>query len=500
MLKVVDLSKSFPGVNALQKVNLTFYPGKVNALIGENGAGKSTLLKILTGEYPDYEGEIYLHDQLIRFKQVKEAQQAGISIIHQELNLVPELTIAENIFLGREIHTGWGWPNQTLMMARAKELLAQLGFQIAPETLVKNLRVGEQQLVEIAKALYSDAQIILMDEPTSALSDKEIERLHHIIFALKHAEKTIVYITHKMHELFKIADTFTVLRDGQAVAAGNMQEISESDLIRFMVGRDMVTTKKQIHTHQIAEILSVHNLTILHPTHKERKVLDNISFTLHQGEIVGFFGLLGAGRTELLSALFGINSQKRRGQIKLFDQEVKINSPREAMAHGLALVTEDRKSEGLILGMNVEENISLTTLPEHGWLDIKNEQKRAQNFIAQLNIKTPSVKQQCVNLSGGNQQKIVLAKWLSIRPKILMLDEPTRGIDIHAKNEIYELIRHLAAEGQSIIIASSEIPELLALCDRIYVLSEGKITAEFTSGQAQEDKLLQYALPKENIA
>ncbi|GAB3525598.1 sugar ABC transporter ATP-binding protein [Emticicia fontis] len=494
MLKAINISKSFPGVKALNEVNLTFYPSKVNAILGENGAGKSTLLKILTGVYTDYEGEILLNEKPVRFKNIKDAQKAGIAIIHQELNLIPALNIVENLFLGQEIRNSWGLLDTPKMTQITKELLAKLQLTISPNTLVENLKVGEQQLIEIAKALLADAQVILMDEPTSALSDKEIENLHRIIADLKKEGKTIVYISHKMDELFRIAESYTVMRDGNSIDAGEMGHTTEQDLIRKMVGREVLIQKKQANNIATKTLLSIKQITLPHPTIKTRNLLDNISFELKEGEILGIFGLMGAGRTELLETIFGLNASKSTGNISISNQAVNIKSPKDAIKHGVAFVTEDRKTEGLVLGMNVASNISLTTLPENSILNAKSEQELAKDYISALAIKTPSAQQLCVNLSGGNQQKVVLAKWLATNPRILMLDEPTRGIDINAKKEIYEIIKKLAAEGKSIIVVSSEIPELLALADRILVMAEGKLKAEFSAEEAHEDKLLKAAI------
>lgn len=494
MLKAINISKSFPGVKALNEVNLTFYPSKVNAILGENGAGKSTLLKILTGVYTDYEGEILLNGQPVKFKSIKDAQKAGIAIIHQELNLIPALNIVENLFLGQEIHNSWGLLDASKMTQITKELLTKLELDISPTTLVQNLKVGEQQLIEIAKALLTDAQVILMDEPTSALSDKEIENLHRIIADLKKEGKTIVYISHKMDELFKIAETYTVMRDGNSIDAGEISQTTEQDLIRKMVGREVLIQKKQANNIATKTLLSIKNLSLPHHTLKNRNLLDNISFDLKEGEILGIFGLMGAGRTELLETIFGLNSTKVQGSLSIDNREVSIKSPKDAIKFGMAFVTEDRKTEGLVLSMNVASNISLTTLPGNSLLNEKSEQQLAKDYISALAIKTPSAKQLCVNLSGGNQQKVVLAKWLATNPRILMLDEPTRGIDINAKNEIYEIIKKLAGEGKSIVIVSSEIPELLALADRILVMSEGKLKAEFSAEDANEDKLLKAAI------
>lgn len=494
MLEAIKISKSFPGVKALNEVNLTFYPSKVNAILGENGAGKSTLLKILTGVYTDYEGEIKINGENVKFKSIKDAQKVGIAIIHQELNLIPTLSITENLFLGQEIHTEWGLLDSKKMNQKAKELLNQLQLSISPTTLIQNLKVGEQQLIEIAKALLTDAKYILMDEPTSALSDKEIENLHRIIHELKSENKTIVYISHKMDELFKIADTYTVMRDGSTIEAGKMSDATEQDLIRKMVGREVIIEKKTTTNFSKNTILKVENINLKHPHIKNRNLLNDISFELKEGEILGVFGLMGAGRTELLETIFGMNSETVSGNISIDNQLVNIKSPKDAIKQGIAFATEDRKTEGLILGMSVSSNISLTTLKSTQLLNEKHEKFQANDYIKSLGIKTPSENQLCMNLSGGNQQKVVLAKWLITNPKVLLLDEPTRGIDINAKNEIYELVKKLTDEGKSIIVVSSEIPEILALSDRILVMAEGKIKASLLASEANEDLLLKYAI------
>jgi len=494
MLQAINISKSFPGVKALNGVNLSFYPSKVNAILGENGAGKSTLLKILTGVYTEYEGEIRLNESTVKFKTIKDAQKVGIAIIHQELNLIPTLSITENLFLGQEIYTKWGLLDSKKMNQKAEELLKKLQLNSSPTTLIQNLKVGEQQLIEIAKALLTDAQIILMDEPTSALSDKEIDNLHRIIHELKNEGKTIVYISHKMDELFRIADTYNVMRDGNSIDAGEMAQASEQDLIRKMVGREVKIEKKTATNFSNENILEVKNLNLKHPHITNKYQLKDISFNVKKGEILGIFGLIGAGRTELLETIFGMNTASMTGEITIDNQTVSLKSPKDAIQYGIAFATEDRKTEGLILGMSISSNISLTTLQTTQLLNESQEKSIAQDYIKQLGIKTPSESQLCVNLSGGNQQKVVLAKWLSTNPKVLLLDEPTRGIDINAKNEIYELIKKLTHEGKSIVVVSSEIPEILALSDRILVMSEGQMKATLLASEANEDILLKYAI------
>lgn len=496
MLEAVNISKEFPGVKVLNQVNFKFYPAQVNAILGENGAGKSTLLKILTGEYTEYDGEIKLNGETVRFSSIKEAQNAGIAIIHQELNLIPELNVTQNLFLGREIKTAFGLLDTQKMEAEAQIIFDKIQLHVNPKTLVQKLKVGEQQLVEIAKALLSNAEIILMDEPTSALSDKEIDNLHRIIAQLKTENKTIVYISHKMEELFRIAERYTVLRDGNTIDAGEMKATTEQDLIRKMVGREVLIEKKTSENHFDGSVLKITNLNLINPNNKNRKLLQDISFELKKGEILGIFGLMGAGRTELLETIFGMHPSNSAFDIEINGSKSIHKKPKNAIENGLAFVTEDRKTEGLVLGMNISSNISLTNLKALGLLNHSKDKASAKDYIEKLRIKTPSEMQLCQNLSGGNQQKVVLAKWLATNPQILMMDEPTRGIDINAKNEIYNLIKELAANQMSILLVSSEIPEILALSDRVLVMAEGKIKASYLAAEANEDKLLKSALPE----
>jgi ribose transport system ATP-binding protein len=496
LLEAINISKEFPGVKALNQVNFKFYPAKVNAILGENGAGKSTLLKILTGVYTQYDGEIQLNGETVSFSSIKEAQNAGIAIIHQELNLIPELSVTENLFLGREIKTSLGLLDSQKMETEAKRIFEKIQLNVNPKTLVQQLKVGEQQLIEIAKALLCNADVILMDEPTSALSDKEIDNLHRIIYELKKEGKTIVYISHKMEELFKIAEHYTVLRDGNSIDAGEMKDTTEQELIRKMVGRDVLIERKNSANHFPNTILKVDKLNLINPNDKKRKLLHDISFELKKGEILGIFGLMGAGRTELLETIFGMHPANSEYALEIDEKNTFHKKPKDAIANGLAFVTEDRKTEGLVLGMDISSNISLTNLPTFGLLSPSKDKTSSQDYIEKLRIKTPSEMQLCQNLSGGNQQKVVLAKWLATNPQILMMDEPTRGIDINAKNEIYNLIKELATNQMSIILVSSEIPEILALSDRILVMAEGKIKASYLATEANEDKLLKSALPE----
>ncbi|MBN8822632.1 MULTISPECIES: sugar ABC transporter ATP-binding protein [unclassified Spirosoma] len=499
MLIAENITKRFAGVTALDGVCLEFRAGAVTAVIGENGAGKSTLMKILSGVYPDYEGQIRFNGEPVRFSSIRDAQACGIAIIHQELNLIPYLTITENIFLGREITTRWGTLDKNAMRIKTQELLARLKLPIDPETRVSELKVGQQQVVEMAKALLVESDVIIMDEPTSAISESEVAVLFTIIDDLRKENKAIVYISHKLDELFTIADQYVVLRDGKSIESGSMQGIDHDTLIRKMVGRDINTIRRRTTGHAFQSLLSVENLCLKHPVRVQENQLKNISFSVRRGEVVGLFGLMGAGRTELLESLFGLHPKRCSGAVYLDGKSILPKTPADAIRSGMALVPEDRKKDGLVLGMDVQTNISLTVLEkiEHaGLLSQVKETTLAKKYVADLKIKTPSEKQTAKNLSGGNQQKIVLSKWLATNPKLLMLDEPTRGIDVNAKNEIYKLILQLADEGMGILVVSSELPEILAISDRVLVMSEGILTAEIAVSEATEDVILKAAIPK----
>jgi ribose transport system ATP-binding protein len=499
MLVAENITKKFSGVTALENVSMELHAGKVNAILGENGAGKSTLMKILSGVYADYEGRVLFNGKQVNFNNPREAQLAGIAIIHQELNLVPHLSITENIFLGREITGRFGMLNKKAMHDQARVLLKRLKLSVDPDTLVSDLKVGQQQVVEIAKALLTDCEVIIMDEPTSAISESEVEVLFGIIKSLREQQKTIVYISHKLDELFKIADRYIVLRDGRTIDSGDMQGMTNDVLIHKMVGREINIIKKGNKSSEKVPLLSVQNICLKHPENPTRHLLKNVSFNLYKGEVLGIFGLMGAGRTELLETIFGLKYQASSGEVMIAENKVSFKSPAEAMKAGLALVPEDRKKDGLVLGLDVKTNISLTTLDglqNFGWINSTKENALSKKYIDLLKIKTPSENQLARNLSGGNQQKIVLAKCLATGPRILMLDEPTRGIDINAKNEIYKLILELAAEGLGIIVVSSELPEILAISDRILVMAEGSITAGMDAAEASEKSILKAAIPK----
>jgi len=492
------VSKSFGGARALRDVSFTARGGEVHALCGENGAGKSTLMKILAGAITEYEGEIRLGGRPVRFLGPRGAEDAGIRIIYQELNLVPQLTVAGNIFLGREQTWGGrlGWLNNRAMEARARRLFNRLGATIAPHTKVRDLRIGDQQMVEIAKALAFDAAIVIMDEPTSALSDSEVARLFRVIADLRKAGTTVVYISHKMNEVFTLADQVTVLRDGQFVATAARRETSPDQVVRWMVGRDIAALNYVPHPIAEQALLEVEHLSLPSPRGSGRPSLRDLTFSVRAGEVLGVAGLLGAGRTELLETIFGAGPSRPAGTIRLAGRQVRFTHPDEAIKAGIAMVTEDRKTLGLFDRMTVAGNITIRRLPEltlGPLVDPRAENRAVAWSIKELAIKTPGGDVPVTSLSGGDQQKCKLARWLLIEPKVLLLDEPTRGIDVGAKAEIYQLIRRLASQGRAIIMTSSELPELLAVSDRIIVLCEGRITAEIPRAQATEEAIMHAA-------
>ncbi|MBS1604276.1 MAG: sugar ABC transporter ATP-binding protein [Bacteroidetes bacterium] len=492
MLVAQNIGKRFGGVIALNDVTIQLSPARVTAIIGENGAGKSTLMKILSGVYAEFEGRILLNGRELTFSNPKEAQEKGISIIHQELNLIADLSITENIFLGRELSTRWGILDKKAMRIRTAALLQRLQLNVDPATLIRDLRVGQQQVVEIAKALLVDSQVIIMDEPTSAISEAEVDILFGIIQQLRTEGKIIAYISHKLDELFRIADDYVVLRDGCITETGKMQDVDADGIVRKMVGRDVTRLDQDRPRTAGTELLAVNSLRLYSGN---RHILKDISFSLDRGEILGIFGLMGAGRTELLECILGLHTGSSTGNILLEGKPVRIRSPREAIRSGLVLVPEDRKKDGMIAGLDIKTNISLSSLPA-GLINRNKEIALARHYMGSLRIKAASHAQPVKNLSGGNQQKVILARCLATNPKVLMLDEPTRGIDVNAKNEIYKLILEAAARGLGILAVSSELPEILAISDRILVLCEGRITGKFTRGAANEDDILKTAIPK----
>ncbi|MHC4726641.1 MAG: sugar ABC transporter ATP-binding protein [Planctomycetota bacterium] len=499
VLQAKNISKTFGGIKALDSVNLEIYRGQVNAIIGENGAGKSTLMKVLTGIYQEYDGQIILDGHKVAFANPKEAQNNGIAIIHQELSLIPYLSVAENVFLGREFINRFGLIDYKKMYSETKKLLDRLELHIRPRTQVSSLRIGQQQVVEIAHALSLDARIVIMDEPTSAISEHEIKVLFNLILSLKAQGVAIVYITHKLDELFQIADSVTVLRDGNLVGSSYIEDVTHDDIVRMMVGRDIKDFFVKADVTKSKEVLSVRDICLAHPRRQSDYVVEHVSFTIQAGEVLGLFGLMGAGRTELLETIFGLHPKISSGRIFLNGRQIKVNSPTDAINLGIGFITEDRKLEGLVLQMSVANSISLASLEQterFGLLSVKLETRLAKDYVERLRIKTPSVHQIVENLSGGNQQKVIIAKWLATNPQILLLDEPTRGIDVNTKNEIYRLISELTQAGLAIIMVSSELPEIKAIADRIIVLSEGKQTAEFSISQATEELIMKAAIPK----
>ncbi|UCG59357.1 MAG: sugar ABC transporter ATP-binding protein [Phycisphaerales bacterium] len=499
VLEARDITKTFPGVKALDNVSFQIHRGKINALVGENGAGKSTLVKVLSGVYAEYGGKVLLEGEEVSFANPRQAQNSGVVIIHQELNLIPHLSVSENVFLGREYTNRLGLIDYKRMYVETERILKQLNLRIAPNRLICDLRVGQQQIVEIAKALSFDARVIIMDEPTSAVSEREVQVLFGLIRSLKEHGVGIVYITHKLDEVFQIADRATVMRDGKVVGSCLPEEVGHDDIVRMMVGRDIKDFFVKSHASEQQELLSVRDICLDHPTRSEDYLVDHVSFSVNQGEVLGIFGLMGAGRTELLETVFGVHPQRSSGAIHLQGRQVRIKSPWDAIDCGIGLVPEDRKQQGLVLLMSVRANISLASLKlteRFSLLSSQLERQLASDYIARLKIKTASAGQRTEDLSGGNQQKVVIAKWLATDPKVLLLDEPTRGIDVNAKNEIYRLIGELAEAGLGIVVVSSELPEIMAICDRIIVLSEARKTAEFARSEATEELIMKAAIPR----
>ncbi len=492
------MSKCFGGVKALDEANLEVRAGHVTAVVGENGAGKSTLMKVLSGVYQDYDGHIFLNGRKVTFANPRQAQEHGVAIIHQELNLIWNLSVAENIFLGREYLNALGLIDFRRMCREAAALLQRLDLDVDPRTRVSTLRVGQQQVVEIARALALNARVIIMDEPTSAISDREVDVLFGLIGALKREGVAIVYISHKMDEVFRIADQITVMRDGRTVKSAPRSVLSHEDVVRMMIGRDLKGFLVQTRSDRSAEVLRVEKMSLSHPDRPGDFLVKNVSFSVARGEVLGLFGLMGAGRSELLETIFGLHARTSSGKVALEGQEVRIASCADAIAVGLALVPEDRKRQGLVMDMSLAASISLASLDRVvrlGFLSDGREQALADDLMNRLSIRAASHRQPVKHLSGGNQQKVVLAKWLATRPRVLLLDEPTRGIDINAKNQIYRLIHELAGAGLAIVMVSSELPEVLTLAHRIIVMSEGRQTAEFARGEASEEMILKAALP-----
>lgn len=490
LLKIEGVSKSFPGVKALSKVHLDLYPGEVLALVGENGAGKSTLMKLLSGIYTADEGEFYLNGERLAVTSPKHAQELGISIIHQEFNLIPHLTVGQNIFIGREPRRGGVFLSDSALNAEAQRLIDQLELPLKARQLVGELTVAKQQMVEIAKALSYDAKVLIMDEPTAALNDAEVATLHELIRRFITPETGVIYISHRMDELKSIADRVTVIRDGQNVDTLDIASTSMKEVIALMVGRGLTDEAKPEGVRSDRPVLlSVENLSTKHP-------LKNVRFDLKEGEILGFAGLMGAGRTEVARAIVGAD-KKETGTIALRGEKITINSPADAAKYRIGYLSEDRKQFGLLLEQDVSANIALSSVSERfaslGFIKTKAMKATAGDYTRTLRIKTPSVSQLAKFLSGGNQQKVVIAKWLVKDCDILIFDEPTRGIDVGAKEEIYALLNDLVHQGKSIIMISSELPEVLRMSHRIAVMSEGRLTAILDAADATQESVMHYA-------
>ncbi len=503
-LELTRISKTFPGVQALDGVSLRVKRGEVRALLGENGAGKSTLMNILSGGLSSYDGTIAIDGRPADIHSPRAARELGIAMIHQELHLVPELSVSDNFFLGRERRTRFGALDRRRMHAETAQYLAQLDLIVSPRRPVGLARVAEQQLMEVAKALSLNARILIMDEPTSALADVEVQRLFDVIRRLSARGVAIVYISHRLEELPQIAHSVSVLRDGRMIDTVAIGEATRAQLITMMVGRPLQAFYPVAESADVRrEVLRAERLGLSGDVALGRRPLEAVSLTLHAGEIVGIAGLMGAGRTEILETLFGVHAGRNvRGKTFLDGRPIALRSPRHAIAHGLAFVTEDRKAQSLITALSVGFNVTIAALGHflRGLtIDRSKERTAVRDAIRDLRIKTPSALSIVNDLSGGNQQKVVIAKCLLTRPRVLLMDEPTRGIDVGAKAEIYALMKRLAADGLGILMVSSEMPELLALCDHILVICEGRLTAEFTRETATQEKIMEAATRREAV-
>lgn len=497
ILDMKNITKVFPGVKALDQVNLSVIEGEIHALVGENGAGKSTLMNILSGIFPygEYEGEIFMFGEERRFHDVKASESAGISIIHQELSLMPNLSVAENVFLGNEIKNGF-IVNWNLTYQRAEELLKRVGYKRSIHLLVKDISVGDQQLVEIAKALSKNVRLLILDEPTSALNDNDADHLLEILKNLKKEGMTSIIISHKLDEVRKIADRITIIRDGNVIETLNKDDdISQERIIRGMVGRDIpdIFPKRKSTPSEI--MFETRAWNAFDPLDPNKQILFDVEIKVKKGEIVGLAGLMGSGRTEFALSVFGKSyGSKISGTAYKEGKPVDVSTVSSCINNGIAYTTEDRKGAGLVLSENIRDNVVLVdlwNLAENGIRNIQLEQKAALSQIEKLDVKCSGLDQQAINLSGGNQQKVVLAKWILSEPELLILDEPTRGIDVGAKREIFTIMNKLVAQGKSVLFISSELPELLGMCDRIYVMNEGKIVGELEKSAFSQESVMQ---------
>ena len=506
ILEMRGITKTFPGVKALDNVNLAVQPGEIHAICGENGAGKSTLMKVLSGVYPhgSYTGDIVYQGKPVQFRDIRESEHLGIIIIHQELALVPLLSIAENIFLGNET-SRFGVIDWDRAFARTRELLAIVGLDENPETLITNLGVGKQQLVEIAKALSKEVKLLILDEPTSSLNESDSQKLLNLLLGFKARGISSILISHKLNEISTVADQITIVRDGSSVETLDCHKdsINEDRIIKGMVGRDMEHRYPPRTPKVGAPLFEVRNWTAHHNVHADRAVVKNVSLRVNRGEIVGVAGLMGSGRTELAMSVFGRSyGQNISGEVLIDGKPADVSTISRAIDSGIAYVTEDRKQLGLVLDENITKNTTLANLPGVSSamvIDSDREFTVATDYRSKLNIRSYGVEQQTVNLSGGNQQKVVLSKWLFTKPEVLILDEPTRGIDVGAKYEIYAIINALADEGKGVLMISSEMPELLGMCDRIYVMNEGRFVGEFTGAEASQEKIMRAIMRSKDL-
>lgn len=501
-LRMEHIEKSFSGVKVLDDVHFDLRPGEVHILAGENGAGKTTLIKILAGVHTNYQGTVYLRHQPVRFKSPHEAAIRGISAIHQDMSLVNAMTVADNIFLGREQARAGLWMDFKAQQKKARRLLDQLGIEVSLSRVLGEYPVSIRQMIEIAKALVYDARIIIMDEPTSALNDVETARLFEIIRDIKRRGCGIIFISHRLEEIYTIGDRISVLRDGRLIGTSPAKDLASGELVRRMVGRDIRQQFPKRGAAPGPPRLSVRNFCLSDPTGTKPWVVEHVSFDLHAGEILGLAGLQGSGKSELFHGLFGTYGKQESGQITLEGRPYSIRSPKNAIASGLILLTNDRKGTGLVPAMDVIRNISLAsikTVSPGGWMNEDREETKAREYVESLNIRIHSLTQEVQTLSGGNQQKVVLAKWLETEPKVLLLDEPTIGVDVGAKHEIYRLMNRWTVEGKAILLVTSELPELLAMSDRILVMHRGRIVREFSREEASQERVIQAAMGEETV-
>jgi len=500
ILEMRGITKRFPGVVALKDVSFRVKPGQIHALVGENGAGKSTLMNVLSGVYPhgEYEGEIVMDaEEACKFRKIKDSEEKGIAIIHQELALVPELSVAENIFLGNE-RQKMGVVNWNDTRRKAAEVIKIVGLDIHVESRIRDLGVGKQQLIEIAKALTKDVRVLILDEPTAALNDEDSSHLLDLLVELKNKGIACILISHKLNEVVRVADEITVLRDGETIETLDIKDATEDAIIRLMVGR-VLTDRFPSREHQVGDIcFEIKDWNVFDPLDSSRQIISGINLHSRRGEVVGLYGLMGAGRTELALSIFGRSyGTKISGKILVDGNEVAIRTVADAIHNGIAYATEDRKQAGLVLIASIKDNISLCALDKiskHGVIDNNEDNKVAEEYREKLSIKSSSILQHVGNLSGGNQQKVMISKWIFADEQVLILDEPTRGVDVGAKYEIYSIINELAGQGKSVVMICSELPELLGMCDRIYVVNNGEVVGELTAQEATQEKIMHFIM------